>query len=187
MSACPASAWWSTLIAWGYVVDRVGERIVLPLGSALTAAATFAAASVDSLVAVAHSCFSAAWRPRAATPPAGGWWSAGFRRAARPRHGDPPDRDTFGSRRGRVGDSPAGRASRCAGSHCSFPRSCARVAAVITAVGVLDPPRPPRAEAHQRRPRQPLPRFLDCCGAFTRSRCCWSPRRPWSGRSPWCG
>ncbi len=40
----------STLIGWGYVVDRVGERIVLALGSALTAAAAFAAASVDSLV-----------------------------------------------------------------------------------------------------------------------------------------
>jgi len=42
----------ATLIAWGYLVDRIGERIVLALGSALTAAAAFAASSVHSLVAV---------------------------------------------------------------------------------------------------------------------------------------
>ena len=41
-----------TLIAWGYVVDRIGERIVLALGSVLISAAAFAAASVDSLFAV---------------------------------------------------------------------------------------------------------------------------------------
>ena len=39
------------------MVDRVGERIVLALGSALTAAAAFAAASVDSLVAVGAFLF----------------------------------------------------------------------------------------------------------------------------------
>src|SRR4029079_9595429 len=42
----------ATLIAWGEIVDRVRERIVLALGSGLTAAAAFAAASVHSLVAV---------------------------------------------------------------------------------------------------------------------------------------
>ncbi|ARG60874.1 MFS transporter, partial [Mycobacterium kansasii] len=38
-----------TLVAWGYVLDRVGERIVMTVGSALTAAAAYAAASVHSL------------------------------------------------------------------------------------------------------------------------------------------
>jgi MFS family permease len=39
-----------TLVLWGYVLDRVGERIVLTMGSALTAVATCAAASASSLV-----------------------------------------------------------------------------------------------------------------------------------------
>jgi MFS family permease len=52
LSSMPGFGMVVTLIAWGYVVDRIGERIVLALGSALTAAAAFAAASVHSLVAV---------------------------------------------------------------------------------------------------------------------------------------
>ena len=52
LSSMPSLGMVATLIAWGYIVDRVGERIVLALGSALTAAAAFAAASVQSLVAV---------------------------------------------------------------------------------------------------------------------------------------
>src|ERR1700759_3526305 len=50
MSSLPSFGMVVTLIGWGWVVDRIGERIVLALGSALTAAATFAAASAHSLV-----------------------------------------------------------------------------------------------------------------------------------------
>lgn len=39
-----------TLVLWGYVLDRVGERVVMATGSALTAAAAYAAASAHSLV-----------------------------------------------------------------------------------------------------------------------------------------
>src|ERR1700739_4751790 len=39
-----------TLVLWGYVLDRVGERPVLTAGSALTAAAAYAAASAHSMV-----------------------------------------------------------------------------------------------------------------------------------------
>jgi MFS family permease len=49
LSALPSLGMVVTLIAWGYVVDRVGERIVLAVGSALTAAAAFAAAAASSL------------------------------------------------------------------------------------------------------------------------------------------
>ena len=52
LSSMPSLGMVATLIAWGYIVDRVGERIVLALGSVLTAAAAFAGASVHSLVAV---------------------------------------------------------------------------------------------------------------------------------------
>src|SRR4029450_13031221 len=51
LSSMPSLGMVMTLIAWGYVVDRVGERTVLALGSALTAAAAVAAAAVRSLVA----------------------------------------------------------------------------------------------------------------------------------------
>src|SRR3982074_1327409 len=52
VSSMPSFGMVATLIAWGYVVDRIGERIVLALGSALTAAAAFAAASMHSLVGI---------------------------------------------------------------------------------------------------------------------------------------
>src|SRR6476659_2311381 len=39
LSSMPSFGMVFTLIAWGYVVDRIGERIVLAVGSALTAAA----------------------------------------------------------------------------------------------------------------------------------------------------
>jgi sugar phosphate permease len=57
MSSLPSFGMVVTLIAWGYIVDRFGERIVLALGSALTAAATFGAASMHSLVAVGAFLF----------------------------------------------------------------------------------------------------------------------------------
>jgi MFS family permease len=43
------------LVAWGYLLDRPGERIVLTVGSALTAAAAYAAAAVHSLMTVGAS------------------------------------------------------------------------------------------------------------------------------------
>ncbi|HXO49628.1 MAG TPA: MFS transporter, partial [Mycobacterium sp.] len=52
LSSMPSFGMVATLIAWGYIVDRIGERIVLALGAALTAAAAFAAASMQSLVGV---------------------------------------------------------------------------------------------------------------------------------------
>src|SRR6185312_1058640 len=52
LSALPGFGLVLTLIAWGYVVDRIGERIVLSLGAVLIAAAAFAAAYVDSLFAM---------------------------------------------------------------------------------------------------------------------------------------
>lgn len=44
VAAMPSFGMVVTLIAWGYVVDLIGERFVLACGSALTAAAAFAAA-----------------------------------------------------------------------------------------------------------------------------------------------
>jgi MFS family permease len=46
-----------TLILWGYLLDRVGERIVLATGLALTAIASLAAASANSMVAMGVCLF----------------------------------------------------------------------------------------------------------------------------------
>ena len=53
MTSMPALGMVLTLIAWGFIVDRIGERFVLTAGSALTAAATFGAASMHSLPVMA--------------------------------------------------------------------------------------------------------------------------------------
>jgi MFS family permease len=50
LSSMPSWGMVATLVLWGYVLDRIGERIVLTVGSALTAAAACAAASVHTLL-----------------------------------------------------------------------------------------------------------------------------------------
>ena len=113
MSSLPSFGMVVTLIAWGWVVDRVGERIVLALGSALTAAAAFAAAAAHSLVAVGVFLFLGGMAAASSNSASGrlvvGWFPAA---SARPDDGHPPDGSATGSRLGRVGDSPAGRAQR---------------------------------------------------------------------------
>ncbi|HEY9267577.1 MAG TPA: MFS transporter, partial [Mycobacterium sp.] len=95
MSAMPSLGMVVTLIAWGYVVDRVGERLVLTLGSSLTAAAGFAAASADSLVAVAAFLFLGGMAAASSNTASGrlvvGWFAAeqrglvmGIRQTAQP-------------------------------------------------------------------------------------------------------
>src|SRR5689334_4393727 len=49
LSAMPSFGMVLTLIAWGWAVDRFGERVVLTLGSALTSGAAFAAAASSSV------------------------------------------------------------------------------------------------------------------------------------------
>jgi MFS family permease len=88
-SATPSLGMAVTLFAWGYLLDRIGERIVLTVGLALTAAAAFAAASVDSMPA------------RDRLVPTGAAWRG---------DGDPPDRAAVGNRVGRLGDAGAGQA-----------------------------------------------------------------------------
>jgi MFS family permease len=50
LSSMPSWGMVVTLILWGCVLDRVGERTVLTVGSALTAVAAYAAASAHSMV-----------------------------------------------------------------------------------------------------------------------------------------
>jgi MFS family permease len=147
MSSLPSFGMVVTLIAWGYVVDRIGERIVLALGSVLTAAAAFAAASVQSLIAVGAFLLLGGMAAASSNSASGrlvvGWF--------------PPERRglVMGIRQTA---QPLGVAlgalviPRLAESHgvsvaLLFPALVCAVAAVVCAVAVIDPPRPPRAEA----------------------------------------
>jgi MFS family permease len=147
LSSMPSFGMVATLIAWGYVVDRIGERIVLALGSALTATAAFAAASVDSLVAVGAFLLLGGMAAASSNTASGrlvvGWF--------------PPDQRglVMGIRQTA---QPLGVAlgalviPRLAESHgvsvaLLFPALVCAVSAVVCAVAVIDPPRPPRAEA----------------------------------------
>jgi sugar phosphate permease len=147
LSSMPSFGMVVTLVAWGYVVDRVGERFVLTVGSALTAAAAFAAASVDSLVATGAFLLLGGMAAASSNSASGrlvvGWFPPekrglvmGIRQTAQP----------LGVALGAL------VIPRLAESHgvsvaLLFPAIVCAVSAVICGVGVLDPPRPARADA----------------------------------------
>lgn len=175
VSALPSFGMVTTLIAWGYVVDRFGERLVLAVGSALTAAAAFAAASVHSLVAVGVFLFLGGMAAASSNSASGrlvvGWFPPhrrglvmGIRQTAQP----------LGVGLGALVIPQLAEARGVTGA-LLFPAIACGVAAVISAMGVLDPPRP--------RARMPLPTTSPTpiaarrrCGASTPSRCCSSSR-----------
>ena len=187
LSSMPSFGMVVTLIAWGYIVDRVGERIVLALGSALTAAAAFAAASVHSLVAVGAFLLLGGMAAASSNSASGrlvvGWFPPeqrglvmGIRQTAQP----------LGVGLGAL------VIPRLAESHgvsvaLLFPAVVCAVSAVVCAVAVIDPPRPPRARG---RPKPSWPTRTAgrrCCGGSTPCRFCWWCPRSWCGRSRWCG
>lgn len=57
VSSAPLFGMMFTLIAWGFVVDRVGERTTMTLGQSLVAIAAAAAASTDSIPVLALFLF----------------------------------------------------------------------------------------------------------------------------------
>ena len=148
ISALPSFGMVATLVAWGYLVDRFGERLVLAVGSALTAAAAFAAASAHALVTVGIFLFLGGMAAASSNSASGrlvvGWFPPhqrglvmGIRQTAQP----------LGVGLGAL-VIPRLAESRGVTEALLFPAIACAAAAVISAVGVLDPPRPPRAEAH---------------------------------------
>ncbi|MCV7321511.1 MFS transporter [Mycolicibacterium confluentis] len=148
VAAMPSFGMVVTLIAWGYVVDLIGERFVLACGSALTAAAAFAAATADSLVVICALLFlggmAAASSNTASARIVVGWFpperrglAMGIRQTAQP----------LGVGLGAL-VIPQLAQDHGAATALLFPAALCTVAAVMTAVGVLDPPRPDRADAH---------------------------------------
>jgi sugar phosphate permease len=147
MSSLPSFGMVTSLIAWGYAVDRLGERVVLTIGSALTAAAGFAAASVDSLLAVGVFLFLGGMAAASSNAASGrlvvGWFPPhlrglvmGVRQTAIP----------LGVGLGAL-VIPGLAASQGVSNALLFPAIVCAVSAVASGLGVLDPPRPPRAEA----------------------------------------
>lgn len=147
ISAMPKFGMVPTLIAWGYVVDRVGERFVLWVGSALTAAAALAAALSPSLLMIAVFLFLGGMAAASSNSASGrlvvGWFppeqrglAMGIRQTAQPLG---------------VGLAalvmPQLAQSHGIGMALMFPAAVCAVAAVLCVALVTDPARPPRAEA----------------------------------------
>lgn len=147
MSSLPSLGMVVTLIAWGYVVDRVGERMVLTVGSALTAAAAFAAASADSLFTVGVFLFLGGMAAASSNTASGrlvvGWFDAekrglvmGIRQTAQPLGVG-------------VGALVIPRLAEFSSVSAAllFPAIVCAASALVCLVAVIDPPRPPRADA----------------------------------------
>ncbi len=146
LASMPSWGMVATLVLWGYALDRVGERIVLTAGSALTAAAAYAAASAHSLLTVgvylflggmaAASCNSASGRLVSAWfPPHQRGLAMGIRQTAQP----------LGIALGALVMPELAERGPRAG--LMFPALACTVAAVASAIGIVDPPRKSRKVA----------------------------------------
>jgi MFS family permease len=146
LSSMPSFGMVFTLFGWGYLVDHVGERIVLTAGSALTAAAAYAAASVHSLIAVGALLFFGGMAAASCNTASGrlvtGWFpphqrglAMGIRQTAQP----------LGIALGAA--IMPDLAERGVAAALMFPAVVCAVSAVACAIGVVDPPRKTRAVA----------------------------------------
>ncbi|OBG94452.1 MFS transporter [Mycobacterium sp. E136] len=147
LSGMPSLGLVITLIAWGYVVDRVGERIVLTVGSVLISAATFAAAFSESLVAVGAFLLLGGMAAASSNSASGrlvvGWFpveqrglAMGIRQTATP----------LGVGLGALVIPRLAQSHGVSGA-LLFPAVVCAVSALVCLVAVIDPPRPPRSEA----------------------------------------
>jgi MFS family permease len=138
-----------TLIAWGYLLDLAGERVVLAVGLALTAAASLAAASAHSLVATGLFLFLGGMAAASAVTASGrlvtGWFppqqralAMGIRQTAQP----------LGIAVGAVVLPELARPDFSAA--LLFPAVACAVSALASLAFVRDPPRPARAVADER-------------------------------------
>jgi len=143
LSSMPSLGMVMTLVVWGYVLDRVGERIVLTAGSALTAVATYAAASTHSLAWMGFYLFVGGMTTASCNTAGGRLVSAWF-----PTH-----------QRGlvmgiRQTAQPLGIAlgaliipwlsERGPRLGLTFVAAMCALAAVASFIGIIDPPRKPR-------------------------------------------
>ncbi|MGE2718858.1 MFS transporter [Mycolicibacterium celeriflavum] len=147
LSGMPSLGLVITLIAWGYAVDRFGERIVLTVGSVLIAAAAFAAALSESLIAVGAFLLLGGMAAASSNSASGrlvvGWFPAeqrglamGIRQTATP----------LGVGLGALVIPRLAQSHGISGA-LLFPAVVCAVSALVCLIAVIDPPRPPRSEA----------------------------------------
>lgn len=147
LSAMPSFGMVVTLIAWGYLLDLVGERIVLTVGLALTSAAAVAAAWVPPSMLLEAPCLFVGGMAAASANTASGRLVTGW---------FPPDQR--GLAMGiRQTAQPLGIAlaalvlpelgERDFSVALMFPAALCAASAVVSGVGVLDPPRKKRTVA----------------------------------------
>src|SRR6201987_2016408 len=146
LASMPSWGMGATLVLWGYVLDRGGERTVMTAGSALTAPVAYAAASAHSMVWIgiylflggmaAASCNSAGGRLVSGWfPPEQRGMAMGIRQTAQPLA------IAFGAL---VMPDLAERGPR---SGLRFLALMCTLAAVASAIGIVDPPRKSRKTA----------------------------------------
>jgi sugar phosphate permease len=150
LSAMPSFGMVVTLIAWGYILDIVGERIVLTAGLALTATAALAAAAVpESMLMEGAALFGGGMAAASANTASGrlvtGWFPAqqrglamGIRQTAQP----------LGIALAALVLPELGE--RSISVAMLFPATVCAVSAVLCAVWVRDPARPERSSADKR-------------------------------------
>ncbi len=159
LSSMPSWGMVATLVLWGYVLDRVGERTVMTAGSALTAAAAYAAASAHSIVLIAvylflggmaaASCNTAGGRLVSAWfPPQQRGLAMGIRQTAQP----------LGIALGALVIPELAEHGPRAG--LKFTALACAVAAVASVVGIVDPPRKSRKTATEQELASPYRRSL---------------------------
>ncbi|MCG5433689.1 MFS transporter [Mycobacterium sp. MYCO198283] len=136
-----------TLIAWGWVLDRVGERWVLAVGSGLTAAAAVGAAAADSLATVSVWLFVGGMAAASSNSASGrlvvGWFPPGQRGTVM------GIRQTAQPLGVGVGALVIPQLAQAHGTSVAllFPAAACAAATVVCALFVVDPPRPPRGQA----------------------------------------
>ncbi len=146
LSSMPSWGMVVTLVPWGYALDRVGERLVMTAGSTLTGAAAYAAASAHSMVLIAvylflggmaaASCNTAGGRLVSAWfPPHQRGLAMGIRQTAQP----------LGIALGALVIPEL--AEHGPGSGLRFTALACAVGALVSVVGIIDPPRKPREKA----------------------------------------
>lgn len=171
LSSMPSLGMVFTLIGWGYLTDRVGERLVLTLGLALTAIAALAAALVPTSMWFEAPCLFAGGMAAASANTASGRLVTGW---------FPPDQRglAMGVRQTAqpLGIAVAALVLPELGEHdfsvaLFFPTAVCAASAVISVVSVKDPPRrekkaaPPEELANPYRGRATLWR-LHCASSL---------------------
>src|SRR5690349_15507951 len=142
LSSMPSFGMVATLILWGYLLDRVGERVVLTVGSALTAGAAYAAAHMHSMIGfaawlvvggmAAASCNSAGGRLVSGWfPPEQRGLAMGVRQTAQP----------LGIALGALVIPELAESNRSATGALIFPAVLCAASAVASVVAVIEPPR----------------------------------------------